>query len=146
MKFTAILELHGKTATGMSVPASVIEQLGAGKRPPVVVTIKGFSFRTTVAPMGGQYLIGVNAENRAGAGVKAGDKLSVTVELDTAPREVEVPKYLAEVFKQAGVRAAFDKLSYTRRKEHVRAIEDAKTDATRERRIAKAIEMLKATT
>lgn len=144
MKFTTILQLHGKTATGMSVPASVVEKLGAGKRPPVVVTIKGFSFRTTVAPMGGQYMIGVNAENRAGAGVKAGDKLSVTVELDTAPREVEVPKYLADVFKRAGVRAAFDKLSYTHRKEHVRAIEDAKTDATRERRIAKAIEMLKA--
>ncbi|MEY2470698.1 MAG: hypothetical protein QOK28_27 [Actinomycetota bacterium] len=144
MKFKAVLELHGKTATGMAVPESVIEKLGAGKRPPVVVTINGFSFRTTVAPMGGQYLIGVNADNRAAAGVKAGETLSVTVELDTAPREVEVPKYFAAALKNAGVRAAFDSLSYTHRKEHVRAVEDAKTEATRERRIVKAIQMLQA--
>src|SRR5207253_10258556 len=117
--------------------------LVAGKRPPVVVTIKGYSFRTTVAPMGGRYLIGVSAENRAGAGVKAGDKLSVTVELDTAPREVAVPKYIADAFKKAGVRAAFDKLSYTHRKEHVRSIEDAKTDETRQRRLAKVIDAVK---
>ena len=144
MQFTAVLELAGKTATGMSVPESVVAKLGAGKRPPVVVTINGYTYRTTIAPMGGRYLIGVSAEHRNGAGVQAGDKLTVSVELDTAPREVEVPKYLADALRKAGVRAAFDKLSYTHRKEHVRAIEDAKTDATRERRIAKAIEMLRA--
>jgi hypothetical protein len=143
MKFNAVLESNGKTATGLVVPDGMIEKLGAGKRPPVVVTIKGYSFRTTVAPMGGRYLIGVSAENRAGAGVKAGDKLSVTVELDTAPREVEVPKYIADAFKKAGVRDAFDKLSYTYRKEHVRSIEDAKTDETRQRRLTKVIDSLK---
>ena len=144
MKFKAKLELHGKTATGFAVPDTVVEKLGAGKRPPVVVTFNGYSFRTTIAPMGGQFLIGVSAEHRTASGVAAGDVLSVEVVLDEKPREVEVPKDLAAALKAAGLRAAFDKLSLTHRKEHVRAVEDAKTDATRERRIAKAIEMVRA--
>jgi hypothetical protein len=144
MKFTAVLELMGKTATGLGVPASVVEKLGAGKRPPVVVTIRGYSFRTTIAPMGGRYLIGVNADNRVAAGVRAGEKLSVTVELDTAPREVVVPKDLAAAMNKAGVRTVFDKMSYTHRKEYVRSVDEAKAEATRARRIAKTIESLEA--
>jgi hypothetical protein len=144
VKFKAELQLMGKTATGFVVPDNVVEKLAAGKRPPVVATVKRYSYRTTIAPMGGQFLLGVSAEHRAAAGLKAGDTVTVDVVVDAAPREVEVPKYIADAFTQAGVRAAFDKLSYTHRKEHVRAIEEAKADATRQRRIDKAIAMLRA--
>lgn len=141
-QFKTKLELNGKTATGLVVPDAIVEQLGGGKKPAVVVGFNGYSYRTTVAFMGGRYLIPVAAEHRTAAGVTAGDTLSVSIELDTAPREVEVPKYIADAFKKAKVLAAFEKLSYTYRKEHVRAIEDAKTEETRQRRIAKAIEKL----
>src|SRR6266545_3193018 len=89
-KFRAKLLTAGKTATGMEVPTKVVEGLGAGKRPPVRVTINGFTYRSTVAVYGGKYLVGVSAENREGAGVAAGDVLDVEIELDTAPREVSV--------------------------------------------------------
>ena len=140
MKFKAELLLHGKTATGLEVPDSVVEKLGGGKRPPVVVTLKGYSYRTTVAPMGGKYLIGVNAEHRVAAGVKAGDVLVVDVTLDTAPREVAVPSYVEDALNNAGVRAAFDKLSYTNRKELVRSLgkmaEEARVRVRANRRTA----------
>jgi hypothetical protein len=139
--FTATLELAGKTATGMTVPDDVIERLGAGKRPPVKVTINGYTWRNTVAVMGGRYMLGVAAEHRVGAGVEAGDKLKVTLELDAAPRTVEVPKDLARALKAAGATEAFERLSYTNRKEQVRAVEDAKQPETRQRRIAKAVEL-----
>ena len=92
MRFKTTLESAGKTATGFRVPPDVVASLGKGKRPPVVVTIKGYSYRNTVAVYGDEYLIGVAAEHRAGAGVKAGDELDVDLELDTAPREVDVPE------------------------------------------------------
>lgn len=142
MKFKAALELNGKTATGFAVPDDIVEKLGGGKKPAVVVSFNGYTYRTTVASMGGRYLVPVSAEHRNAAGATAGDTLSVTIELDAAPREVEVPKYIADAFKKAKVLAAFEKLSYTYRKEHVRSIEDAKTEETRQRRIAKAIEKL----
>ncbi len=130
-------------ATGIEVPADVVEQLSSGKRPKVVVTIRGYSYRSTVAVMGGRYLIALAAAHREKAGVAGGDRVRVTVELDTADRTVEVPKdFAAAMRKTAGTRAAFDALSYTHRKEHVRAIEDAKKPETRARRIAKAIDAL----
>jgi hypothetical protein len=141
--FTAILELAGKTATGMSVPADVVDRLGAGKRPPVKVTINGYTYRNTVAVMSGRYMIGVAAEHRAKAKVEAGDTLKVTVELDTDERTVDVPKDLAVALKKAGATEAFDRLAFTHRKEHVRAIEEAKKPETRARRVEKAVEMLK---
>src|SRR2546426_6880355 len=91
MRFRTVLELAGKTATGFRVPAEVVESLGAGKRPPVLVTINGFTYRNTVAVYDGQFLIGVSAENRTGAGVAAGDEIDVDLELDTAPRQVSIP-------------------------------------------------------
>src|SRR5512139_1406290 len=95
MKFQAILQLNGKTATGIEVPPEVVEALGSGKRPAVTATIGRYSYRTTVAPMGGKFLIPVSAEHRAGAGIAAGDELEVDLELDTAPREVELPDEFA---------------------------------------------------
>ena len=142
--FRATLNLHGATATGIEVPADVVERLGAGKRPPVRVTIGAHTYRSTIAPRGGRFLVGVSAENRAAAGVKAGDELQVSLALDTAPREVEVPPDLAAALAaDADAAAAFARLSYSHRKEHVRAIESAKAPATRERRVAAAIAQLR---
>ena len=140
--FTAVLELAGKTATGMTVPDDVVERLDAGKRPPVKVTINGYTYANTVAVMGGRYMMGVAAEHRAAAGVQAGDEVQVTLELDAGPRTVEVPADLAKALRAAGATDAFERLAFTHRKEHVRAITDAKKPETRERRIAKAVEMI----
>ncbi len=143
MRFTTTLLRAGKTATGFEVPAEVVEALGSSKRPPVRVTINGYTYRSTVAVMGGKYMVGVAAEHRAGAGVEGGDTITVELALDDQPRTVEVPADFAKALaKNKTAKAAFDKLAYTHRKEHVRAIEDAKTDETRQRRIAKAIEKL----
>jgi len=139
MKFRATLELHGKTSTGITVPPDVVESLGGGKRPAVTVTLKKHSYRTTIAPMGGVFLIPVSSEHRSAAGIKAGDLLDVVVELDAAPREVEVPADLAAALKKAGLLKAFDALSFTRRKEAVVAVESAKKQETRERRIEKVV-------
>jgi hypothetical protein len=143
-KFRATLELGGKTATGIRVPAEVVESLGKGRKPPVRVTINGHTYRSSVAVMGGEYMVGVSAENRAAAGVKAGDELEVEMELDTAPREVTVPADLAEALdREPQARVYFDGLSYSNRLRHVLAIEGAKAEDTRQRRIAKSVAMFK---
>src|SRR5262245_18378231 len=95
MKFRTIVELGGKTATGLPVPDDVVAQLGAGKRAPVRVTIGGHTYRTTVASMGGRFLVPLSAEIPAAAGVAAGDDVDVDIALDDAPREVTVPDDLA---------------------------------------------------
>jgi Bacteriocin-protection, YdeI or OmpD-Associated/Domain of unknown function (DUF1905) len=129
----------------MEVPAEVVEALGAGRKPPVVVTLRGHSYRSTVAVMGGRYLLPLSAENRTAAGVAAGDDVEVEVALDTEPREVAVPEDLAAALADDGVaREAFERLSYSHRRRHVMAIEEAKTPETRQRRVAKALEMLRA--
>jgi hypothetical protein len=143
MTFTATVLLEGTTATGFEVPPSYVDELGGGKRPAVVVTVNGYSYRSTVMPYAGKILLPLAAEHRAAAAVKAGETIEITLTLDTAPRTVDVPTDLAEALDVAGLRAAFDKLSFTHRKEHVRAIEDAKSADTRLRRIAKALDMLK---
>lgn len=131
-------------AMGIEVPPEVVDKLGQGKRPKVTVAIKGHTYRSTVAVMGGKFLLPLAKVHREAAGVKGGDVVDVTLELDTAPREVEVPGDLASALKKAGLRAAFDKLAFTHRKEHVRAIEDAKAPETRMRRIEKAVAMVAA--
>jgi bifunctional DNA-binding transcriptional regulator/antitoxin component of YhaV-PrlF toxin-antitoxin module len=140
MRFHATLELGGKTATGIHVPDDVVAALGSSRRPPVRVTLGQHTYRTTVARMGGRYLVPVSAEVREAAGVAAGDELDVQIELDTEPRVVAMPDDLALALDGCpGARERFERLSYTHRKEHVRAIEEAKTEATRQRRIAKAV-------
>jgi hypothetical protein len=142
--FTTTLDQEpGMDATGFRVPPEAIEQLGVGKKPSVKVTFNGFTYRYTVAVYGGVYMIGVNKENRAAAGVKAGDVLEVTLELDTEPRTVDVPEDLAAALAaKAGAREVFDKLAYSIRKEHVRQVESAKAAETRTRRIAGIVEKL----
>ena len=144
MRFRATLELGGKTATGIEVPPEIVEKLGAGKRPPVRVTIAGHTYRSTVASMGGRYMVGVSAENREAAGVSAGDEVTVGIELDTEPREVEVPKDFATALKrEPGAQKFFESLSFSHKRRHVMAIEEAKAPETRARRIDKAIAMLR---
>jgi hypothetical protein len=138
MRFRTEVELNGKTATGVVVPDDVVTELG-GKRPAVQVTINGYRYRSTVARMGGRYMLPISAEVRAGSGVSAGDVIDVELDPDTEPREVEVPADLAAALAGAGAEAAFSALSYTYRKEHVRSVESAKAAATRERRIAKVV-------
>jgi Bacteriocin-protection, YdeI or OmpD-Associated/Domain of unknown function (DUF1905) len=138
--FSAVLALDGKTATGIEVPEGVIESLGGGKRPAVVVELRGYSFRTTIGVMGGRYLIPVSADRRAAAGVQAGDLLDVTITLDESPREVEVPSDLAGALEGSPAAGrAFNALSPSGKKRHVLSVTGAKTDETRQRRIAKAI-------
>lgn len=143
MKFTTTVLASGKTSTGLPVPESVVEALDRGKRIPVVVTIDGYSYRSSIVFYAGQYLIALSAENRAGAGVSAGEVVEVDVEPDDAPREVEVPAELAAALAtDADAAAAFAALSYSNKRRLVLSVEGAKTDATRERRIAKVLDEL----
>ncbi len=138
MRFESMVELGGKTATGIVVPDEVIEALGGSKRPPVTVTVNGYTYRTTVARMGGRYLVPLSAEHREAAGVQAGDTVVVDLENDAAPREVELPVDLAEAMDDAA-RTAYDGLSYTYRKEWVRWVEEAKKPETRATRVEKTV-------
>jgi hypothetical protein len=112
MRFHTTILQGDKTATGIRIPDEVVEALGAGKRPPIRVTINGFTYRSTVAVMGGAYMVGVSAENRAGAGVAGGDEVDVDIELDTAPREVTVPADFAKALDaEPAARGTFEGLS-----------------------------------
>jgi uncharacterized protein DUF1905/bacteriocin resistance YdeI/OmpD-like protein len=144
MRFRTTLLQNDKTATGFRVPDDVVEALGKGKRPPVRVTINGYTYRSTVAVMGGAYMLGVSAENRAGAGVKGGDEIDVELELDTSPREVSVPAdFAAALDAETSAKRTFDSLSNSNKSWHVLQIEGAKSDETRQRRIAKSVEALR---
>jgi hypothetical protein len=144
MRFRTTVLLGGKTATGLLVPAEVVEALDAGRQPKVHVTIGGHTYRSTVAVRGGQFLIPLSAENRTAAGVAAGDEVEVELTLDTAPREVEVPADLAEALAtDPAARKVFDGLPFTHRKEYVRWIEEAKKPETRANRVTKTVEKLK---
>lgn len=143
MRFKTTLEQSGKTATGFRVPAEVVEALGKGKRPPVVVTINGYSYRNTVAVYGDTYMLGVAAEHRGPAGVEAGDEIEVDLELDTAPREVDVPEDLSAALDAApDAKRFFESLSYSNRRRLVLGIEGAKTAETRQRRVDKTVAQL----
>ena len=143
MEFRTTVVLGGKTATGLQVPDDVVEALGGGKRPPVTVTLGGYGYRTTVAPMGGAFWIPLAAEHREAAGVQAGQEVDVRVELDTAPRETPLPEDLAAALDD-GARAFFDGLAPSHRKEWVRWVEEAKKPETRAARVEKTAEALRA--
>jgi hypothetical protein len=144
MRFHTTILQAGGTATGIRIPDEIVESLGAGKRPPVRVTINGYTYRNTVAVYGGEYLVGVSAEHRAGAGVAGGDEVDVDIQLDKAPREVTVPAdFAAALAAEPAARRTFDGLSYSNKSWHVLQIEGAKTDETRQRRIAKSVEVLR---
>ena len=143
-QFRTVLELGGKTATGILVPPEVVDELGSGKKPAVRVTINGYTYRSTVATMGGVYMLPVSAEVRAAAGVSAGEELDVTLELDDQPREVEVPPDLAAALAaEPDVRRFFDSISYSNKRWHVLNVEGTKNPETRQRRIEKSVAMLR---
>ncbi|WP_405604728.1 YdeI/OmpD-associated family protein [Streptomyces sp. NBC_01410] len=143
MVFRATVEPAGN-ATGVEVPADVVDALGAGKRPAVVITINGHTWRSRVAAMGGRFIVGISAANRAASKVAEGDEVEVDLQLDTEPRVVVEPPDFAEALgADPQLRAAYDRLAYTHRRRHVLAIEGAKTAETRQRRIAKAIEAIR---
>jgi len=143
VKFQATILQSGKTATGIVVPPDIVEDLGAGKKPPVSVTINGYTYRTSIAVMGGDYMIPVSAEIRAGAGIAGGDEVDVEVEVDTQPREVVVPADFTEALALNGAaNTFFNGLSYSNKRRFVLSIEDAKTLETRLKRIEKSIGML----
>ena len=143
MRFRTTIQLEGKTATGFRVPPEVVAGLGGGKRPAVTVTIRGHTYRSTVAAYGDVFMLPLAAEHRAAAGVAAGDEVEVELAPDTAPREVEVPADLAAALAaEPEARAFFDGLSYSNRRWFVLSIDGAKTPETRQRRIKKAIATL----
>lgn len=145
MRFRTTVELGGKTATGLVVPPEVVAALGGGRRPPVTITLGGHSYRTTIAVMGGRSLVPLSAENRQAAGVVAGDEVDVSIELDSAPREVAVPDYLAAALAaEPGAQRFFDGLSFTHRKEWVRWVTEAKRAETRVERVARTLDALRA--
>jgi hypothetical protein len=136
---TTVLQAEGMNATGLRVPAEVVAQLSNKKRPPVVVQLKGYTYRSTISPSGDVFMLSLSKENREAAGVGAGDEVEVTLELDTQPRTVEVPDDLGVALEAAGIRAVFDAAAPSARKEFVRQVESAKAQETRERRIAKIV-------
>jgi hypothetical protein len=144
MRFRTKILQSGKTAAGIEVPAKVVAALGSSKRPPVRAAINGFTYRTSVASMGGKFMVGVPPEFREGAGVAAGDIVDVDLELDTEPREVAVPPDLAAALnRDSKAKRFFETLTYSNKRRLVMAIEAIKSAEARERRIAKTIEQLR---
>jgi len=134
---TTVMQAEGLNATGLEIPASAVAALGKGKRPPVIVTLNNYTYRSTVAAYGERFLLPLAQEHRQAAGVQAGDTVEVTLTLDAEPRTVAVPADLAAALaQQPGATDAFAALSYSVRKEHVRQVESAKAAETRTRRIA----------
>lgn len=139
---TTIHQEEGRPVTGIQVPEEVIIGFGKGKKPPVKVTLNGYTYPSTIAVMGGAYMISLSAENRAAAGVKGGDTLEVTLELDEEPRVVEVPVDLAQAIDSAGLTEKFNAMAFSHRKEFVRSVMDAVAPETRIRRIEAVINKL----
>lgn len=139
---TTIVQGAAKRVTGIEVPAEVVTALGPRKNPAVKVTLNGYAYRTTVATMGGRFMVPLSAENRTAAGLKGDETLSVTIEIDAEPRTFEPPADLKSALDAAGLSGRFQTCSPSRQKEYVRQVEGAKASETRRRRIAKILEEL----
>jgi bacteriocin resistance YdeI/OmpD-like protein/uncharacterized protein DUF1905 len=144
IKFRAQLQQRGPAAAVVLDDEQVAAVGEGAKRFPVVATVNGYTWRTSVARMGGEFLVGLNREVRDGAGVEAGDEVEVSIALDQAPREVDVPAALATALAaDAEAAAAFERMAFTHRKEYARWVAEAKRDETRDRRVAQAVEMIR---
>ena len=144
MKLRTKILQSGKTAAGIEVPAKLVESLGSSKRPAVRVTVNGYTYRSSIASMGGKFMLGVSNEVRAAAHIAAGETREFDIELDSAPREVTLP----DDFKQAldrepAARKTFEALSYSNQRRIVEPIAAAKAAETRQRRIEKSVALLK---
>lgn len=145
MKFRAAVIPSGN-ATGFEVPAEIMKALGPEARPPVAITINGHSWRSRIALMRGQCLVGISAANRAAAGIEEGDVVEVDLQRDDEPREVEPPADLAVALNGSPeARAAFDRLPFGLKRKHVATVEEAKSPEVRQRRIGKLVASLKGT-
>jgi len=144
LRLTATLLSRGPAAA-IVLDDEQVAVVGEGaKRFPVAATINGYSWRTTVTRMRGEFLLGLNRAVRDGAGVDAGDTVEVEIELDAAPRDVDVPEVLATALAgDPAAMAAFEALAYTHRKEYARWVDEAKRDDTRQRRVTQALQMLR---
>ena len=144
MKFKTTILQTGVNTTGIEVSEKMLEQLGGGKRPLVMVTVNNYTYRSAVGKMGNKFMVGLSAENRKNANVSGGDNVEVTMELDTAPRIIEIPEDLQKALdKSKPVKAKFEALAPGKKKAMVHSITDAKSAETRARRIEKTIEGLK---
>jgi hypothetical protein len=144
MHFRATIQQAGKTATGIQIPDEVVEALGSGRRPAVTVMINGYTYRSTVAVVNGVFMVGVSADHRAAAGVNGGDEVEVEIGIDAAPRVLAVPAdFAAALDAEPTARRTFEALSYSNKSFHVLPITGAKTDETRQRRIAKSVAVLR---
>lgn len=144
MKFHTTIKQSDGTATGIVIPDEVVTTLGAGKKPPVKMSVNGYSYRSTVATIDGRFMVGFSADHRAASGLKGGDEVDVEIELDTEPRTVEVPADLQLALDaEPAAQATFDKLSNSLKGYHVYQVTSAKTDETRQRRIEKSISTLR---
>jgi len=142
--FRATIQQTGKTACGIEVPETVVVALGGSKRPAVTVDLDGFTYRSTVAPMSGGWWLPVTTETRAGSGLNAGDEVTVTLELEAAPREVEVPPELEAALKAApDAKAFFDGLSYSNKRVFTLSVEGTNNPETKARRVGKAIALMR---
>ena len=139
----AELESSGKNTAGFHMPDEFVNALGGGRHPKVRVRLNGTDFATSIAAMGGRFLLGVSAERRQAAGVTAGETYDVEIELDTEPRQLEVPDDLAAALDaEPAARAFFDSLSFSNRQWHVLRVTGAKQPETRTRRVASSVSML----
>lgn len=141
MKFNTTIVQMGNN-TGIEVPPDIVEKLGAGKKPPVKITLKGYTYRSSIAVMGGKYMVSLSAENRKNAGVQGGETLDVEIAVDTEKREIAVPPDLqAALDANPAAKQFFAGLSYSNKRRHVEPIEAAKAPETRQRRIEKSVQM-----
>jgi hypothetical protein len=144
---TTVFQPAGLNATGLPVPDDAVAALGPAKNPAVTVTVRGaasptgYTYRSTVATRDGRFIVSLSAAHRAAAGLSAGDRVEVTLELDETPRTVTVPEDLAAALAAAGAAAldAFTALSRSKQRAFVDAVESARTTDARERRITKAV-------
>ena len=144
MRFRTKILAAGKTAAGIEVPAKVVAALGSSKRPPVRATINGFTYRSTVAVMGGKFMLGVSNEVRKSAGVAAGDTVDIDLELDTEARDVPMPAdFAAALARDVKAKKFFDGLSYSKKLRLVIPI-DVKAADIRRQRIAETVAKLRA--
>jgi hypothetical protein len=144
MRYTTMVRQSGANTTGIPVPDDVVAGLGGGRKPAVTVTVNGFTYRSSIATVDGESMIGLSAERRAASGLQGGDEVEVELELDTAPREVDVPPELeAALSADEAARATWEKLSYSNRSWHVLQVTGTTNEDTRQRRIEKSIAALR---
>ena len=145
IRFTAQLQPRGPAAAVVLDDAQVADVGEGARRFPVAATVNGYTWRTSVARMKGEFAGRPEPEVRQNAGVEAGDEVEVVLELDQAPREVEVPAALAAALAgDPGARASFEGMAFTHRKEYARWVAEAKKDETRQRRVQQALQMIRA--